>query len=221
MNNDTLKIEDRKILYYKKYQYKAKFNLLGAHQVGYAKNQKELDNIISNHVKWATSPIHILHNKAKLERLLDWKINNQDSICIRTEHGNCSIFSNDLNLLRTLNNVVDDVSYTTVELRGDPEVIELLNPKHNYRVYFRSKSIKGTQFFNDIREFLELHKNTVFPCKALRCWIDDANYQPTWKYNWLSSSHYIEYDDDSTKILLNLFLDGYLAKTYKVKMRDY
>lgn len=218
MNNYKLEIENRKILYYKKYHYRAKFNLPGVHHVGIARNSRELEKIIANHLKW--SEYKLPDNRLALENLLDWKIKNQDNISIRTEYRMCSIFSNDLTLLQTLSDVVDDVSYTKAELYGDPGIIELLKPKHNYRVYFKSKRIQGTKFVSELNEFLELHKNSVFPCRALNTWVKDSN-QPAWRYNWLSDSHYIEYDDESTKILLNLFLDGYLAKTYKVKMRDY
>lgn len=222
MNNYNLEIENRKILYYKKYQYRAKFNLPGVHHVGIARNSRDLEKIIANHVSWSANPEYTLpNNRLVLEKLLDWKIKNQDNISIRTEYRMCSIFTNDLTLLQTLSDVVDDVSYTKAELYGDPGVIELLKPKHNYRVYFKSKSIRGTKFVDELGEFLELHKNSVFPCRALNTWVKDHLTQPAWRYNWLSDSHYIEYDDESTKILLNLFLDGYLAKTYKVKMRDY
>lgn len=221
MNNYNLEIENRKILYYKKYQYRAKFNLPGVHHVGYAKNLHELDKIIANHTKWSGNPGPMLLARLQLEKLLNWKINNQNDVCIRTEYTGCSVFSNDLTLLQTLSDIVDDISYTKAELYGDPAVIELLNPKHNYRVYFKSKNIRQSTFVKDLREFLELHKNSVFPCRALNSWVKEYDNQPVWRYTFLSDSHFIEYDDESTSILLNLFLDGYLAKTYKVKMRDY
>jgi hypothetical protein len=240
LNNNLLEIENRKILYYKKYQYRAKFAIPGLYHLWHAKDVVDLDKIIHKQMIFArqnlrvgstTYGLDLMHNREILAALLIWINDYKDDVSVRMEGNNCSIFSNDLSILKTLNkniaNIISAASnfkvivqYTKAELYGNPETIDLYNPKHNYRVYFKNKSIKGTNFVKELDEFLELHKNTVFPSKALNKWVKDYPYEPPWKYTWLSASHYIEYDNESTNTLLSLFLDGYLAKTYKVVQRE-
>jgi hypothetical protein len=231
-------IENRKILYFNKYQYRAKFAIPGMYHLWHNRTPEDLDYTINQHINlpgarsttWGRRhySMDLLDNRILLMTILMWIQDNKDSITMRIEGNNCSVFSNDIYQLKSLGDIISTVKTTTVvpitytkaELYGDPEVIELLKPKHNYRVYFKNKGIRNTSFMKDINELLELHKNTLFPCRALRCWIDDEKHQPVWKYNWISPSHFIEYDNESAKVLLALFLDGYLAKTYKVVQRE-
>jgi hypothetical protein len=240
LNNVYVEIENRKILYYKKYQYRAKFAIPGLYHLWHAKDITDLDKVIHKQMVFAqqnlrvgagTYGLDLMHNREILAALLIWIDKYKDDTCIRMEGNNCSVFSNDLSILKTLNESVADlisatknfkvhINYTKAQLYGSPETIDLLNPKHNYRVYFRNKSIRGTNFVKDLEDFLDIHKNTVFPSKALYKWVKDFPYEPPWKYTWLSASHFIEYDNESTNTLLSLFLDGYLAKTYKVVQRE-
>ena len=222
-------VESRKTLYYNKYKYKANFSIQGIQFVTRsAYTLESLNHMIKTQAdyyeRYAKHMIgvanHLQKNKPKLVKFINWRTKNLENISIRSERHMCSVFSNDLNMLKTLSTFMPDVKYTEVELEGDPAVIELLNPKHKFRVYFKNKSIKYSNFIPELRDFLKTHEKSVCPCRALNRWIEDSVYGPKWRFAWLSSSYFLEYDHESTETLMNLFLDGYLSKTFKVVMRE-
>ena len=213
--------ENRSKLFYNKFQYRAKIFCSGFHWTAYSKTLAHFMLQISNRqtitggITQFSSP-----DVNQLGKFVDWRNLNKDKIMTRTEMHNGSIFSNDLELLKTLADIFGAVDITEARVTEDPNVVTLNDPKHKFRVYLKSR-VPPDGFHNEIDEFLNVHKASLFPCKALLSWIHWTKnpIRGMWTSKWLSSSHFIEYDDESTFTLMKLYLGSILGKNYKVVMR--
>lgn len=238
MSKETVLVESRKTLYYKQYQYKARFLLDGVSLAARSINIPQLEKWIANQLKYydrfssqiALTAKRLRSNKEALGKFLLWKSKYEGSIKIRTEGASCTVFANDLKVLKKLEKIAtSDVVYNRVELYGDPDTIDLIKPKHKYRVYLKSKRVPDSRAFGtELTDFFELHKTTLFPCPALKLWAFEASNPASnvsrqlymYQFNWLPAKYFIEYDNESTMTLLSFFLDGYLSKTHKVVQRE-
>jgi len=237
LSKETILIDTRKTLYYKKYQYKARFMLDGASLASRSINVPELERWIANQLKYYERYSSQLEQTAKrlhgskeaLNKFVTWKSKHEGLIKIRTEGTLCTVFADDIKILKKLEKFISDIVYTKVELYGDPEIIDLIEPKHKYRVYLKSKRVPNSRDFGrELCEFFELHEKTLFPCSALKRWALEASDPGkfaslpyyTFRYNFLPAKYFIEYDTESTGTLLSFILDGYLRKTHKVVQRE-
>lgn len=228
---DTTEIENehRRILYYKKYLYRARFDAPGIYYTHYANDATKLRVLLEKRIRNFSS-IHgrvgaiaagrITVDYEFLERYINWRNLNQDEIAVRMESSSCSVFSNDLSLLQELVDLGAQVSYTKAELSVNPNIMTLINPKHKYRVYLKGKTVPN-EFHHSLMDFLDTHCNTLFPSKSLNKWLcrGDTTYIG-WKHRTLYPSFFIEYDTESIDTLLGLFLTGYLGKTYIIEKRS-
>jgi hypothetical protein len=132
---------------------------------------------------------------------------------VRIEGETASVFSNDLNLLKTLENIGCHVDYTEVD---DTIIVGVKyfvrEPKYNYRIYLKSKRVND-EFRNKLQNFIKRYENTstvIVPSGALTNWLsDDTNYvRGSWSYHWNkcynSSNYFIDYNDESTLTLFSL-----------------
>lgn len=159
--------------------------------------------------------------------IINWYKTNKEKVSIRTFYNSCTFFSEDLSLLTEIEKKLTDYDFTYSEATvvGKSDVIYLQKPKHDYRVYFREKNV-SEDFRKELKEFLNRYENTLFPCPTLRKWInmivDTASYNSAygyWRYKWLQSHFFIEYDSESALTILKLVFDKHLGKTYKLEKR--
>lgn len=219
----VLGTENRSKLFYNKFRYRAKVFCAGLHYTCYVKNvdqmQSQITRIFTNYIGFNSSKP--LPNINKLSEFVEWKLLNQDKIIVRVEMETAAVFSNDLSLLKTLGSIFDLTELTEVLVTEDPNVVTLNNPKHSFRIYLKNK-IAPDEFYIELEQFLISHNKTLFPCKSLLQWID-RNKNPRrgyqWSTRWLSSSHFIEYDDEATLTLLKLYFADVFGKNYKVVKR--
>ena len=192
--------------YYNKFKYRARFYLFGVRYTWYSKTSADFIRRINNTKKNGYLSIRkedraqILSNIDTITAFIDWrdarKIDKTASI--RVEHNTVAVFSNDLELLRT---------YFVKE------------PKHKYRVYFKSRMIEGT-FVEQIRDLINRTKE-LHPSDSLKHWLHmyTINYIFSWKYRYTNANHFIEYDDESTLSYLALMHGEILGKRYKLEKR--
>ena len=222
----TLGTENRSKLYYNKFQYRAKMQLTSVHLTHYSRSYDELANVI-NKQRYFIATYDVITVGSDTFNLLvqwiNWKNANKDAVTVRIESNSCSVFSNDLQLLQTLTTISDNIQFTESLVTEDPNVITLVNPKHNFRVYFKG-ILPTTGLYEELETFFKTHKKSLFPCKSLTKQIA-YNLLPTklrGQWYWtrcLNSSHFVEYDDESRYTLLKLYLPNILAKNYKVVKR--
>lgn len=135
---------------------------------------------------------------------------------IRTEGITTAIFSNDLSLLHSVrdwNLEVDFTEVKTSEYAGTKFFVK--EPKFKFRVYLKSKRI-GNGTHSDLRDLFSTQKS-LRPSKAFKSWMYGEARK--WRHAWLSSSFFIEYDDESTLSYLMLLHGDILGKKYNLKKR--
>jgi hypothetical protein len=130
-----------------------------------------------------------------------------------------SVYGNDLVKLKTLESIGPTVEYTEVIQVGDPDILYRYNPKHQYRTYFRSRTLSD-DFHEELGKFLIAYDKSMSPCGALRKWAFDLSPRQNWKKLYLEPNFFVEYDNESFQTVLALSFSKYLGKTYKVEQRD-
>lgn len=217
--------------YYNKYKYRARFYLFGVRYTWYSKTSADFIRRINNTKKNGYLSIRkedrtqILANIDTITSFIDWRdARRQDKTAsIRVEHNTVAVFSNDLELLKSLENLGPEltVDYTETKL-GEFVGIKYFvkEPKHKYRVYFKSKVIDGT-FVVQLKDLITRTKE-LYPSESLRHWLHRYtlnNYTFSWKYRYTNANHFIEYDDESTLSYLALMHGEFLGKRYKLEKR--
>jgi len=228
LNNTPPNVEYRNKLYYNKYLYRARLTTPGIYHTHYIKNADTLREVMTQKTnpffRYAHYPVgkssKVAVDYELLEKFITWRNANSVKISMRMESNTCSVFSNNLALLQELELLPIHVEYTKAVMSSPPGTIALLRPKHNFRVYLKSKQVT-IETHRELAEFLDRHRATLYPCKAMLNWVCKENMKFAWNHRWLSPSFFIEYDAESTATLLSLSLGQYLGKTYIVEMRDH
>jgi hypothetical protein len=247
-----LKTELRSILWYKKYQYRAKFYLPGINRTYNCKNflaflerleRQVVDVTESGKQNWrlVNDPNYDTHFLSEInsidldsiEKYLEWRDANKEQSLIRSEMNSASVFSNDLALLRTLEDICPtlrgNITYTT----ADPSVPTgvkyfVKEPKRKFRVYLRAVRLDPGKltFRDDLKDFVLRYKNTkseMFPCSSLKNWLFGQTTSrfgySQWRLKYCSDHFYLEFDEPSTHALLALMFSDMLSSHYKLEKR--
>ena len=217
MVSSKYKVELRPNLYYNKYKYRAKFNLMGVDRTRYTLSiieyKNRLDDTINNFneyhnfVGWLKS---IDLNKISL--FLNWKRlvkKDKDTIMIRVENDTCVVYSNDTSHFDALLQFGDNFEYFQADDSVPTGTIYFSkDPKHNYRVYFKSIKVKP-ELKNTLLELQQRYTNQIFFSKALTRWLKNKN--PIYARN----NFYIDYDIESTYTILSLTVGEIFDVNYK------
>lgn len=234
-----MKVENRNKKWYGKYIYRAKFNLAGVSRTYNTRTfldfLKRLDNLLSNtsHNSWQTPWNKWLEDELvkidldTIERYIIWRNKNAgvgNEVLLRNEGDRVSAFGNDLTVLETIVSIDPSmkIEYSEVDVNIPNGVKYFVKePKHKYRLYLKPSRLSDKPTFReDLQEFLDRYKNTstiIVPSRALKEWL----YGPTsrWKLMYCQGHYYVEYDDESTHMLLSLMFDGMVASLYKLEKR--
>lgn len=207
-------------LYYDKYKYKSSISYPDCTLIRYTKTEKDLDKAIALRESYGRSSFYgSTIDKDFLLKLMDWRnaLSETDSM-VRVDYNCISAYSNDLVSIQSLEKLrPNEVSYSEVTVEGEVGVLLRKNPKHNYRTYFRSKTVPDG-FHTEIQNFLNQYKNSAFPTPSLLKWLQlKGSY--TWRQRYLESCFFIDYDNESFLSVLSLNFSNYLGKTYKVEQR--
>lgn len=221
------KYEYREKNYYGKYRYKLHFYLLGSNWLWRVTNEKQFDHMVANR-RWSgkntvstrdelkSLKIPLLHFKS-LSKKYTGKGN---PMTIRAENGNVSVFCNDLTLLLTFDAEMKKVFPTLVSEIHEAQIATVKGikffvkkPKHSFRVYLKSTKIEDT-IAEEFKEFIYKNKKYLYPSAGLKRW-ETSKYG--WLSKWLSSSYFIDYDDESFITLMLLKYSEYLGNCYKLE----
>jgi hypothetical protein len=224
--------EYRDNLYYNRYTYRARFILDGIRLTWYNKLLHTREETIKefllgqiendvgfykdNHKQqW-------LRNVPVLIKFVIWKKlhEGKDTVTIRTEHSNVSIFSNDLALLKTIQQIDPElhIDYSQALPAARVGVKQFVRqPKHAYRVYMKSQRVTSS-LLGELQKFFSAHSNTLFPCSSFYEWLD-SNQRITWKHRFIHGGYFVDYDDEQTLSYLALMYGDILGKKYKLERR--
>jgi hypothetical protein len=213
--------------YYNNYTYRAKMFIPGASYTYYAKTPKELVERLNTTGYRRIGPsrkTEILERINELNNFIDWrnKHKKQGYATFRVEGEHISVYSNDLDLLLTLKDITPEVKLTEVKLEQFAGTKYYVNePKNKYRIYLKSAYIEDKNFIKDLHDTISKNKEMV-PSSALKKWLNEYIRRPshnTWSYSWTSSSHSINYNNESTLSYLMLMYGHMLGKRYKLEKR--
>ena len=221
--------EHRDQLYYNKYEYRARFILVGVRYTWYLKEdiQELIDRLDAPPDSFGR--IHydrddIRENLTMLEAFLKWRnsIKKKKTSTIRVEHNAVAVFSNDLQELHDIETAIPGivVDYTQAQTSNYIGIKHFARqPKHNYRVYLKSKRVEGS-FALDLHNLFKKSKD-LYPCDSLKHWAKGSvtSTISTWRYRFSSATHFIDYDDESVLSYLALLHGNMLGKRYKLEKR--
>jgi len=218
--------------YYNKYEYRARFNLVGVRYTWYIKSniQELVDRLDAPTVGLSYHRIsyerdEVRENLSKLEKFIHWRndIKKKKTVSIRVESNTVAIFSNDLAELQNIINYIPgiEIDYTQVQKSDFIGVKHFVRqPKYKFRVYMKSKRIEGS-FAVDLNNTFEKNKE-LHPSPALKHWAKGSvinGNQHSWRYRYSNASHFIDYNDESTLSYLALLYGDMLGKRYKLEKR--
>ena len=213
--------------YYNKYTYRVRFRLSGIRYTWYSDSVEEFMSRYNATSGWKAinkkDKSDVTKNLEAIKAYIEWRNlrRKEKSATIRIERDTVSIFSNDLSLLKTIEAIDTGISYDYTEVQKSQfaGVKNFVNePKHPYRVYLKSKLIPQN-FCKDLKDLLN-RTNSLHPSNALQIWLNGADLAVhNWRYRYASSSHFIDYDDESTLSYLALMHGELLGKRYKLEKR--
>lgn len=150
------------------------------------------------------------------------KEKKKKQIGIRIESATVAIFSNDVTVLHEIETKLGSnykCDFTQVQTSQYAGIKHFVNdPPHKYRVYLRSKRVEDNLHI-ELREMLK-KQPSLHPSPALQKWLyNDKNRFGIWYFRWISSAHFIDYDDESTLSYLALMYGEILGKKYKLEKR--
>lgn len=216
--------------YYNKYEYRARFNLVGVRYTWYIKDDiQELVNRLNlpetHYNRLSYERDEVRQNLPILEAFIKWRneLKKKKNSTIRIEHNTVGVFSNDLQELKNIEVSMPGIvcDYTQVQKSNYIGIKHFVRPpKHKFRVYLKPKRVEGT-FAVDLYELLKKNKN-LYPCDSLKHWAAGSalkGSQQSWRYRFTNANHFIDYDDESTLSYLALLHGDMLGKRYKLEKR--
>ena len=222
--------EHRDQLYYNKYEYRARFYLVGVRYTWYIKDniQELIDKLNApavgySYVTGISDRDEIKENIPKLKKFLHWRneIKKKKNSIIRVEHNTVAVFSNNLQELHDITNIIPDIEIDITQAQTSNFVgvrYFVRKPKHSYRVYLKSRRIEGS-FAKDLHELFKKNKK-LYPCDSLKLWAKGSEGNINmWRYRFSSATHFIDYDDESTLSYLAILYGDMLGKRYKLEKR--
>ena len=226
-NPDVHFYEYRDQHYYSKYEYRARFNLVGVRYTWYIKSdiQELVDRLDSptGYNRITTDRSHIRANLPILASFLKWRneLQKKKKSTIRIEHNTVGVFSNDLQELKNIETSIPGIvaEYTQAKISNYIGIKHFVRqPKYNFRVYLKSRRVEGT-FAEDLHNMFKKNKS-LHPSPALKQWAKgSAGNQNSWRFRFSNASHFIDYDDESTLSYLALMYGDMLGKRYKLEKR--
>jgi len=227
-NPDVDFYEYRDQHYYNKYEYRARFNLVGVRYTWYIKSDiqelvERLEAPVTSYHRLAYERDEVRENLTILASFLKWRneLKEKKNSTIRIEHNTVGVFSNDLQELKNITTSIPgiEVDYTQAQISNYIGIKHFMRkPKHKFRIYLKSRRVEGT-FAEDLHTMFKKNKS-LHPSPALKHWAKGSSgNQNSWRYRFSNASHFIDYDDESVLSYLALLHGDMLGKRYKLEKR--
>ena len=226
VNQLVIKTDHRESLYYNKYRYRARLKLEGLNRTY---NAVSMIDVLKRLKKYGSAKDVVSLDLDSIERFINWRNKyttpldkSEKQAIIRIEFKTAGVFSNDLQLLQTLESIAgkDAVDYSEIDMSIPTGTKYFVNePKYNYRVYLKSKRVED-KFIADLSRFIERYKKTdtvIIPSKSLTKWL--RRDVKSWYSNYSSSNYYIEYNDESTHSLIGIMFGDMIKRRFKLEKR--
>lgn len=219
--------DHRDSLYYDEYKYRATANIPSL-RVCY--RYYSYADAIARGTYWNDVDHFILvKNRDIVNKYFEWLSGLKHQIetnLIKVRKGDYDkliVFSNDLQLLRSLEQVCTEPGDVVYTQAIPPEPTSETNikyfarePKHTYRVYLKNVILSPDQK-EKLRDFLDKNSRTLYPSKSLYRWLNPSS--SAWRSTWLNGTYFIDYDSESMLTYIMLVCGEYVSKSYHLKTR--
>jgi hypothetical protein len=222
-------IEDRPNLYYNKYTYRARVTCPGVALAWYYRTPDNIKDLVKKYRKR-----YVGVNPQTISDISKWTKDHRDKklIMARFEHNTASVFSDDLELLKTLEQFNCPIMYSKAVVTVPSGVKHFVNaPVYKHRLYLKNKKVTE-DFRNKLRNFIQRYEGTstvIIPSKALKQWLVDLNATNNnnayigawglWKKNFCQDSFFIDYNEESVVTMFALMFNNMVSKTYRLEKR--
>lgn len=225
--------KNRNILYYNKYKYSATIVVNGArYLMKYPDINKFEYYCISKERRWRHK-----YNKKDFEKDYDIEliqllqdflipIRDKKEGIIRTEESTISLYTNSVDILEQFNSITPGIEFVEV-IPAPPKTMYFSEtPEYGYRVYMKSKRLTVGDYDiieNTIKK--KTDSGTIKISDSLKDHLHRRHivrhgnvWGPSW-YPVMSSTYFINYNDESTLTYLQLVFPDCLGKVFKLEKR--
>lgn len=218
----NLKVEEREILYYSKYTYKAVCRVIGAYYTNNVKNIDQYkDKIDSLRSELRRYPMYIPGGMEEIDyfnidELIRYivRFEKNDKGIMRREGNSITFFSNDLNFLKKAPSTASPLKiYQAVLLPTGVKYFKRDVPAP-FRVHFKESRV-NSEIKKDILDYIE-KTDGVEASSALMVWLKRP---VTWKESWCYKTYYINYTDSSQLMMMHILFPEVLGKNYKLEKK--
>ena len=220
MESFKLNLEDRDKLFFNKYKYRAACTLPGVRFTYYCTTLKDFQKKMEKrkHDPWFQGRMYEDDiNLNAIEYFIKWRNQYKKDAIIRIEYDTFAVFSNDLELLKTLGEMDEyDVEYTEVNVIAPGVKFFKNKPKHDFRIYLKGIRLDSNKV-DEICSFVDNYKDrdSVKISNALVHAVTNGKININ---RWMHNSYYIDYNDESMLTLLRLVFPSMLSsKIYKLE----
>ena len=211
--------------YYNKYAYRVRFKLPCVRYTWSCKTPVELDKKLTTKTYGVQKKDRtvFVDNLPTLREFVTFRnmVKKDKTGMIRIEFNTVAIFSNDLQLLKSVESIDPSLSYdyTQVQKSDYAGIKHFVNePTHKYRIYLKGKRLTD-DFPGELKDLID-RLDGLYPSGALKEWLLDAHYRVgQWQYRYANPGHFIDYDDESTLSYLMLVHGDVFGKRFKLEKR--
>jgi len=235
MGSLKLQTDKRNNLYFGKYKYRTTFKVVGANYIWriktiekfefqMQKNLNQLNGLKSRNYPTATDWINEINeiinlpNYDKIKELIILRNDTSEKYASRIERQNVSFYSDDLDFLESTATKFDDNPEFFQAIIPVEKGVMLFKkePKFKFRTYFKSRFV-SEQIVMDLKDFLDRYDiskgNTTLKANSTLKSVSGSKW---FKYTGIYGSSYVDYNDESTLTLLNMFFSEIIGKTYRL-----
>jgi len=217
-----LKVEQREILYYNKFVYRAVTTVPGAHYTYKVKTideyKKEIKEFHTNAHRYPMYMPSKITDKMyeDIEILInyinDFEKNNKG--IIRREANNVTFYSNDLDLLKKVHSVTKPIKIYQADVLPDGIKYFKRNVPSAYRVHLK-ETVVNSDIKQELLEYIERTEGLEASSSLLR-WLRS----PTrWGRTWCYKTYFINYNDTSNLTMMHLLFSEIIGKNYKLEKK--
>ena len=160
------------------------------------------------------------------------KYKNSKDVTFRFESDTMGVYTSDWAIVEEVLNI-SEIQYPVVEVIPSPSGTKwfVKNPPAKFRTYLTNKKM-SVSFADEMIDFLK-RTPAIRPCTTLRRYLDYCNPNTPPKHSifkftrpvpyhvvYLSSSYYLDYNDEASLLMMHLVFGEAIGKTFKLEKRQ-
>ncbi len=206
-------------MYWDQYQYCAVFRQTDVNLIRGLRIE-ELQRNLSYRKKWGPYHKQQMPNETHLLETFDFLRASPNPIKVTFSWDFCYVYTNDLAWIKKLPqqcSYITVFSLTEVIVDRPRDQVSLLNPTHQYRTWFREKSV-AIESKQRLANWINAQSSEIKLSASLNQWLGD---QHSWNHQktWVRRHFFIEHNSLQYETMLNMIMPGAIRKTQTVIQR--